>query len=321
MRLGGPSLQWVATRKNNHESAAYFHPNLDSLLHIPGHGDRSYIGRGLHRIRGNILRGRAENRDAIDIWYLDANLDMEAIVSNQTLHSYPSPLADAWGETIWEGPMVVTMREGNTFDPPLVKDIDLTAYRDAIDFLGYYRDGCGSMVDGIGKGHHLAKQVLEERVGKVMGWRLNCANDQSTRNEPAMVPVAVPKAHPLFISEGDDPLKIPSILGFEWVVRAYSRGQKEATELENKMARLLLLRIAIKDGKWEGPRSHWNNPAFGSVLLVHRRRGEVKQDTVLAICKSRCPFHFMHRNRKCSVVSGACPQPHMSDSAAPILRR
>jgi hypothetical protein len=181
--------------------------------------------------------------------------------------------------------VVVTMREGDAFDPPLVKDVNLVAYRDAIDFLGYYRDGYGSMVDGIGKDGHLAKRVMEERIGKVTGWRLNCTNDQSTRNEPAMVPVAVPRAHPLFICEGDDPLQIPDILGFEWVARAYYRAHREATELENKMARLLLLRIAVKDGKWEGPWRHWNDPAIGSVLLVHRRRGEVKQDTVLAICK------------------------------------
>jgi hypothetical protein len=103
MKPGGPSLQWVDTKKDNHEATAFFHPNLDRLLHIPGQSDKGYIGRGLHRIRGNSLRGRTKNRDTINIWYLDPDLDMEAIVSNQTLHSYPSPLTDTWGEKIWEG--------------------------------------------------------------------------------------------------------------------------------------------------------------------------------------------------------------------------
>ncbi|KJZ69019.1 hypothetical protein HIM_11594 [Hirsutella minnesotensis 3608] len=177
------------------------------------------------------------------------------------------------------------MREGNAFDPRHVKDVDLTAYRDAIDFLGFYRDGCGSMVDGVGKTEHLAKLIMEQRAGTIMGWRLNCVEDETTRCEPAIVPVTVPRAHPLFTTEGDDPLEVPAILGFEWVARAYSRSHKEAVELENKMAHLLLVRIGVKDGKWEGSRTHWGDPAIGSILLVHRRRCEVSKDMVLNICK------------------------------------
>jgi hypothetical protein len=36
---------------------------------------------------------------------------------------------------------------------------------------------------------------------------------------------------------------------------------------------------------------------------------------------SRSVSHLLHRNRKCSIVSGARPHLHMSDSAAPILLR
>jgi len=88
------------------------------------------------------------------------------------------------------------MREGNAFDPRHAKDVDLTAYRDALDFLGYYRDTYGSMVNGIAKEVHLSKLVMSQRAGKSMGWRLDCATDQATRGEAAMVPVAVPRMHP-----------------------------------------------------------------------------------------------------------------------------
>jgi hypothetical protein len=102
--------------------------------------------------------------------------------------------------------MVVTLREGNSFDPRVVKDVSLVAYRDAIDFLGYFVDGSGSMIDGIGKDTTLARRVISSRIGKLLGWRLNCVHDESARSEPVMVSVKVPKAHPLLICENDDPL-------------------------------------------------------------------------------------------------------------------
>jgi hypothetical protein len=36
---------------------------------------------------------------------------------------------------------------------------------------------------------------------------------------------------------------------------------------------------------------------------------------------SRCAVHLLHRNRKCSIVSGAWPHSHSSDSTTPILWR
>lgn len=62
---------------------------------------------------------------------------------------------------------------GNGIDPRQVRDITLTAYRDAIDCLDYFRDGYGSMVDGVGTDCVLANRVLEDRVGKTE--RIICA--------------------------------------------------------------------------------------------------------------------------------------------------
>jgi hypothetical protein len=56
-------------------------------------------------------------------------------------------------------------------------------YRDAIDYLGYYRDGVGSMVDSIGSQAYIAKRILADRSGKVRGVRVNCVGDQASRRE------------------------------------------------------------------------------------------------------------------------------------------
>ncbi|KAJ6439230.1 chitinase 1 precursor [Purpureocillium lavendulum] len=264
------SARWVSTERDEYETKPYFHHKLDHLLHIAG--SKGYIGRGLLQIRGNVLRGREENKDVIDVWYLDPDFEIEGIVTNQTLHNFASPFRDTWGDKIWKGPLVITMREGNVPDPRHAKD----------------RDTYGSMVDGIAKEVHLSKLVMSQRAGKTMGWRLNCAMDQTMRGEAAIVPVAVPRMHPLFTIESDDPLAVPEILGFEWVARAYPRSRKEAVEpvaLGNKVAHLLLVRIGVQDGKWEGPRSHWADPAIGTILLEQRRRGEVNKEAVLGVCK------------------------------------
>jgi hypothetical protein len=91
-------------------------------------------------------------------------------------------------------------------------DVTLTGYRDAIDYLGYYRNTIGSMIDGIGMRDHLAERVLASRSGKVWGVRINCMGDQAL-GKPELVSVAVPRTHPLFNLEGDDPLCIPDLLG------------------------------------------------------------------------------------------------------------
>lgn len=52
------------------------------------------------------------------------------------------------------------LKQGRDFDPHLLKDVTLTSYRDAIDYLGYYRDTYGSMIDGPGAEAHLARHIL-----------------------------------------------------------------------------------------------------------------------------------------------------------------
>ena len=73
------------------------------------------------------------------------------------------------------------MKAGSEYDPGHLTDMTLTGYRDAIDYLGYYRDTYGSMIEGIGMEAFLAKKVLADRATKVMGVRINCVGRSSQR--------------------------------------------------------------------------------------------------------------------------------------------
>ncbi|KAF2175412.1 hypothetical protein K469DRAFT_752133 [Zopfia rhizophila CBS 207.26] len=219
-------LVWVDTKEVGGEPG-YFNPRLDELLHVPG--NEGYLGRGLHSVRGNVLRGRKTNLDTLNIWYID-DFQVNNLTTNQSLHgTIPTLVGDTWGEMIWKGPIVAVMKVGNKWDPRRVMDITLTAYRDAIDYLGYFHDGYGSMVDGIATEDRLSKKVLADRAGKVKGVRINCLGDQTSDGARQLVQVDVPKTHPLFNLEGDDPLDVPEHLGWEWVVKSYTNRRESGT--------------------------------------------------------------------------------------------
>ncbi len=288
MSTQSPRLIWVDSQEDDYERG-YFNAELDSLLHIPGHPQ--YIGRNLLCVRGNRLRGRETNRDTLNIWHLDFD-PIPGLTTNQSIHgTTPTLIGDTWGDFIWKGPLVAVLKVGHEFDPRLLTDITLTAYRDAVDYLGYYRDTMGSMIDGIGAEAFLAKKILAARATKVMGVRINCVGDQAS-GQPDMVPVLVPKTHPLFNLEGDDPFSIPDRLGRAWVAKAYGGKPRRDCgdnpndtqhDLENPLAQLLLLRTSVRDGKWEAPR--WHDLQIGSILVVNRRSGHVDVDEVRALCE------------------------------------
>ncbi|KAH6982542.1 hypothetical protein EDB80DRAFT_768201 [Ilyonectria destructans] len=268
-----PSLVWVDSKKDEYEVRDYFHPVLNHLLHIPGN---DYIGRGLRQVKGNVLRGRENNQDTLHI----------------CIHgTFPTLIGDTWGEFIWKGPIVAVMRAGTDFEPRRSTDITLTAYRDAIDYLGYYRDTIGSMIDEPGRHHHLSKVVLADRTSKAIGVRINCRRDQATRHEPQMVEVAVPKTHPLFNLKSDDPCDIPSLFGLELVAKAYDGNRSDgedglppSDDLANPLARLLLVRTSTKDGKWVHLPNYWSHQSLGSILFVDRSKRDVNRQDIIAIC-------------------------------------
>ncbi|KAL3587959.1 hypothetical protein FPOAC2_13858 [Fusarium poae] len=265
---------------------------LDQLLHIPGNDN--YIGRGLRQVRGNILRGRPSNQDAIHLWFLDPDVPPRNIKTNQAIHgTIPTLIGDTWGEFIWKGPVVAVMRKGADFEPRHSTDITLTAYRDAIDYLGYYMDTIGSMIEPGGQDDHFSKRVLAQRTSKVIGVRINCLRDQIDRQEPQMVEVAVPKTHPLFNLEGDDPCDIPSLFGLDLVAKSYSSNQSsdggndnddDDDGLQNPLAQLLLISTSIKDGKWVYLPDYRRHLCRGSVLFVCRSKRDIKMEDIHTFC-------------------------------------
>ncbi|KAH8696805.1 hypothetical protein GQ44DRAFT_634075, partial [Phaeosphaeriaceae sp. PMI808] len=284
-----PKLVWIDTKEVSGEDG-YFNPELDELLHVPG--NERYVGRGLHCVRGNTFRGRKQALDTLNIWYIDDS-PVNNLQTNQSLHgTLPTLVGDTWGEMIWKGPMVAVLKVGNEWDPQKITDITLTAYRDAIDFLGYYRDGYGSMVDGIGADGHLSRRLLADRVGKVKGVRINCLGDQAGDPGRQLLQVDVPKAHPLFNLESDDPLDIVEYLDMEWVVKSYGgkygssvQDDGEQHLADNPLVRLLLLQVRWKDEEWGEVSQRRLAHARGSVLVVDRTKKDLTVDVVRAMCE------------------------------------
>lgn len=71
---------WVAIKASEYVQEEYINPELDQLLYVPG--TRGYVGRGLHVVCGNRLRGRKKNADTINIWYLDPDSPIASITIN-----------------------------------------------------------------------------------------------------------------------------------------------------------------------------------------------------------------------------------------------
>ncbi|KAJ4311536.1 hypothetical protein N0V94_007908 [Neodidymelliopsis sp. IMI 364377] len=167
-------------------------------------------------------------------------------------------------------------------------DMDLTAYRDAIDYLSYFMETIGSMVDKSGLSSGLSKRVMGERAGTVKGVRIDCTGDQAGDSSQEFVQVVVPKAHPLFMGEGDDPLDIPHAFGEDWVVYKYT-ARRDATSEDtcNPRAKLLLLGISedyLEEDDW-GKVPEWRTPhAAGIILVVNATRKDLDVCMVKAVC-------------------------------------
>jgi len=284
-----PSLVWMESQKDEEEPrlVPYEHLDVNHLMQIPR--NEGYVGRSLLDIRGNVLRGRERNEDAIFIWYIDEFRPVKDLITNQTIHStLPTLIGDTLGEKIWAGPMVIAAREDSTaMDPRRCKDVTLEAYRDAIDYLGFYRDGHGSVSDSIGATTPFAKRLLDRRSGKVVGVRVNCARDRATHRGVDLSVVPVPKMHPLFNLEGDDLLPIPDIIGHAWVAKAYGGGSGATRRLENSIARLLFIRPEVENGRWVGSREKYRIEGSGSesILIVDRTMRKVREEDVRSVCK------------------------------------
>ncbi|KAK8043103.1 hypothetical protein PG994_013586 [Apiospora phragmitis] len=261
-----PELRWLYTKEIQR---GYFEPQLAPLLEVPG--GNQWLGRGIQIVRGNVLRGRPKFPDSLNIRYVTEYDGDDNVKVNETLHRGGEGgrclCLDGLGETLWKGPVVAYMKAGDDFDAAKMADMTLTAYRDAIDYLAYFRETVGSMIDPIGGGagnDHYGKLVREGQ-----GVRINCLGDQqqqAARQE--FVQVDVPKAYPLFTLEGDDPLEISECLGESWAAGATetptgARGTRTGRSLP----------------------AHRQKWCKGSVLLVDRAKRDLDVRKVRAACR------------------------------------
>jgi hypothetical protein len=99
------------------------------------------------------------------------------IITNKAIHgTIPTLIGDIWGKFIWKGPVIAVIRKGAGFKPCYSTDITLTAYHNAIDYLGYYRDIIGSIIKP-GQYNCFSKLVLDGRISKVISVYINCLCD------------------------------------------------------------------------------------------------------------------------------------------------
>lgn len=189
--------------------------------------------------------------------------------------------------------MVAILKVGSGLDPRAITDMTLTAYRDAIDYLTYFRQRSGSLIYDIGSQDDYCK-ARGYRTGKIKGVCINCLGDHKGDPGRHFVQVEVPKMHPLF-SLGwkcSDPLEIPEALDHSWDVQKYtgSNGSEvgdddDAYLNQNPLARYLLLHVTEDDEAWGAIEKRKIEFASGSILVVGRLWKDLGRDTVQEVCK------------------------------------
>jgi hypothetical protein len=278
-----PHLCWLNTKD---AQPGYVEADLDKALCIPG--QEGYIGRTVRTVRGNCMRGRPRFLDLLNIWFLD-EFTTEDLPVNECLHgSYNAVCPNGLGEKFWKGPVYVHLSAINISDTRRMKDITLTAYRDAVDFLAYFRDGVGSLIEWPEYESDSSQLVMKDLTGKVKGVRINCLGDQAGDLAREFVQVDVPRTHPVFL-EGYDPLEIALNFDERWVVDRYN-GYKDtsAEEAQNTSGRNLQLSISermLESKGWGKVPENRVGYTTGSLLVVDRFRKDIDVSKVRAACQ------------------------------------
>jgi hypothetical protein len=105
-----------------------------------------------------------------------------------------------------------------------------------------------------------------------------------------MVQVAVPKMHPLFNLEGDDPYDIPGLFGLPLVAKPYNNVRSGYTasnvggdgSLANPLTQVLMCRTTVEGGKWVHS-GHWSQISIGIVLIVDCTKQDLNIQVVTAM--------------------------------------
>ncbi|KAI9771045.1 MAG: hypothetical protein M1839_002981 [Geoglossum umbratile] len=281
-----PRFIWVEVRLGDPNkigsSKGYDYADVRELLkNHPSEGTKGFKPH-TEFLRGNLLRGRAANRNTIEFIERESYAQDDT-QSNQSINSVQGHV---W--TSWNGSIVVMVRNGNNWDPPTYGHVTLESFRDATDYMAWYRDGIGSVTYGAGSGTHFAKLVMEEKAGKVKGVRVSCQGDIALLGAEKLISVDVPKTHPLFNIEGDNPFSLSSLLDRTICAKRYPvhpklKGQDADEHLANPMVSTLFTELEVSREAFGKTRQRWQS-GVGSVLFVDRTGNDLLPDTLLDMC-------------------------------------
>ena len=247
-----PTLVWVQFEDvGSKEDGVWEFPKISSLIQTPGSTNEPFV-KSLE-FYGNRLRGRVDNKFAIRVYYNENLLYDDGVRSNQVVYStFARIMKNGYGHTVTHrGPRVITLTDepGPEFEVESepenlgtwLKDMNLTAFRDAVDFLGFYRLGeMGSMFYG-NQAMSIDPHHVFNLVGKVTCLRQDRVYDEETASfKPNTKEVSIPKLHPIFSREPDENLPITLESGLRLKVKVYRASEVEASDNSTSVSYYLL---------------------------------------------------------------------------------
>jgi len=299
----GPRLTWVTIIPNAPGWNGHDKPLLDDPLKLSPNESKS-IGRGVDMIRGNALRA-GPNDHVIELTYRDIDREMPP---NQSIACVGG---SRWRS--WPGPFIAMAKTGSEFDPPYYQDLTLVDFRDVADYRSWYREGEGSAIDGVGSRTYFARtHVLPRETGKVKGVRVNARGDQVVCGLPLFQAVDVPRRHPLFYLEGDDPssvtdhlsLPVRTLCAKKYTPDSAWKNMDALTHrFDNPVFDGLYLDLNPESSNWGQRPERWKGDV-GSVLVVARDGKDLTVEEVEQI------YHFsrdwlLPRVRQCADGEGS----------------
>jgi len=275
VKLGDPS-------KPRENSEYYDYANVDELL--KNNQAEAFTMFCPHReyIRGNILRNRPSNENTIEFIVRDSYI-RDHTKPNQSVNS-----VRGHGMKTWEGSIVVMVREGHEFENPRYGNVTLDDFRDAVDYMAWYRDTIGSASDGVGTMTPFSQMVLGAYAGKVKGVKVSCRGDRVVLGAEEFLSVDVPKSHPLFTIEGDDPSPLSEMLYRPICAKllpahAAWRDMTALTDrFDNPIISILYADLSTTSEEFGRARRSLESP--GTVMLVDRNKRDLLPGDVQNIC-------------------------------------
>ena len=316
-----PYLLWIEITPNAPGWDGHDEPRLDELLKLQP-GESGYIGRHTTYIRGNVLRDRKENDHIIELCQRDDDRGPDPPI-NQSLNAVDG---HAW--STWRGPVIIMAKAGTEFDPASYIDVSLNDFRDAADYIYYFREGIGSATDGIGSEAHWGKLISGQYGGKAQVVRVACRGEQSANGVPEFSSVEIPKTHPAF-RLADDPPSISEVLSesvsvFKEKPPANMYGSEAvASALDNPSISDLYCNVghtwSAETARLGTVQDGWSQEV-GTVLVLRRDKRAVTLDWIKALCEL-CRTKAIPWANACRDSEGTIDQLHsrIQKEIAPLL--